>query len=116
MALGYQMQVEQEKSHTVNSIWKRRSRFEVIADILRVVRKRGTKARVMLSARVNGAIAGEYLNLLQNGGLLRRVDGENQPYLITERGTEYLEVYDSLNNLLSLPVISKISDESMYQF
>ncbi len=116
MALGYQVQVEQEKSSTLNSIWKRRSRFEVIADILRVVRQRGTKAKVMLSARVNGAIAGEYLNLLEKGGLLGRVDGENQPYLITERGTEYLEVYDSLNNLLSLPVISKVSDQTMFQF
>ena len=111
--MGYQLQ-QVEAQKPINSIWKRRSRFEVIADIPKVVRQRGSKAKIMLGARINGAIAGEYLTLLEACGLLRRIDVDNHPYLITERGMSFLEIYDNLNELLPIPAITKVSDQRMY--
>jgi len=81
----------------------RRGRFEIIGEILTLTAD-GTggavKTSIVYRANLNFNIANRYLNmLLQEGLILRVVDGPTMKYRITERGLKFLDMYKNLKGM-----------------
>ena len=76
----------------------RRSRFDVVADILEVARGGTKKTTIVYSANLNFEVLGRYLADLVARGLIRRNNGEKIIEL-TEKGQEYLRRYRKLREL-----------------
>jgi predicted transcriptional regulator len=81
---------------------KYRSRTEIIALILGVATNGATKTRLMYGAYLSYAQIQEYLELLQENGLLMYEMGVQQ-YKLTEKGIQFLRSYDKISELITLP-------------
>jgi predicted transcriptional regulator len=68
-----------------------RRSLDIARDILLIVRVRMKKTRIMYQANLSFVQVKKYLHKLLEKGLLR-YDGDC--YLITEKGAEFLELYD----------------------
>ena len=72
----------------------RRGRIEIMMDILDEASASVNKTGIVYGANLNFNMAGRYLPLLINRGLLIKLDGERgNVYKITERGREILKNY-----------------------
>lgn len=72
---------------------KRRSRFEIVADILDMAKEGTKKTRLVYETNLNFSMLGKYLKILSEKGLVFSEDGE---ILATVRGLELLEKYEEL--------------------
>ena len=72
----------------------RRSRIDIVVDILKTVNNERTKTQVVYQANLNFKRADRYLQMLQNMGLVEKERGR---YRITENGREYLNRFNELN-------------------
>jgi len=72
---------------------ERRTRFEVVADILRVAKKGARKTRIVYNANLNFTIVNSYLSeLLGSGKLVQK-----GPYFhTTGKGLEHIELVEAL--------------------
>ena len=72
----------------------RRGRVEIMMDILDEASASVNKTGIVYGANLNFNMAGRYLPLLINRGLLIKLDGgRGNVYKITERGREILKNY-----------------------
>jgi predicted transcriptional regulator len=78
---------------------KYRSRTDIIAMILRGAMTGATKTRLMYRAYISYAQVQEYLEFLQEKGLLTY---EPEQYKLTEKGLYFLRVYDQISELITL--------------
>lgn len=79
-----------------------RSRFRVVADVLRAARSTDAKARILWDADLDPVRGERYLSLLDDAGLLDVDAG----YAVTEAGRRYLADWDPIE-----PVVERVEDE-----
>jgi predicted transcriptional regulator len=85
---------------------KNRSKFEIIAEILRKLREPTGKTNVMSRCNMSSTQSGQYLNLLKTNGLIRKdAMAGKVTYQRTETGREFLKLYNKMVLLLG-PSIS----------
>jgi predicted transcriptional regulator len=72
---------------------KRRSKNDIVVEILRVAMKRSNKTRIVCEANINFNIATRYLELLKDKELIMN---ENGFFITTEKGKVFHEVAKEL--------------------
>ena len=79
----------------------RRSRDEIIADILEVCLKPGVaKTQVVRQANLNFKTILPYLDLLTSGGLLEAVLGKSTIYRTTAKGRKALRAHRAIEEII----------------
>lgn len=68
---------------------KYRSRLQIIADILSVVRRGARKTRIMYQANLSYKLLSRYLGEVLEAGLIRF--GNDDCYMLTDKGKEFLD-------------------------
>ncbi len=79
---------------------KYRSRTEIIATILESVRSGSTKTKIMYKAYLSYSQMKEYLQFIQENNLMEYESGA-QIYRITDKGIQFLTVYEDIVCLVS---------------
>ena len=69
-----------------------RDRLDIIADILQVAMHEAKKTQIMYQANLSYKVLQRYLNEVTDASLLQ-FKGENQSYLTTSKGQDYLSAY-----------------------
>ncbi|HXV45458.1 MAG TPA: winged helix-turn-helix domain-containing protein [Nitrososphaera sp.] len=88
---------------------KNRSRYEVIAAILKAIGEGGTRNKITYSAMLSHAQCRGYLDSLTKSGIVQEVkDGGNILYKVTPKGVKFLSYYDQMKELLPL-----VNDEAL---
>jgi predicted transcriptional regulator len=81
---------------------KNRGRQDINAMILEAAMYAENKTRIMYKAYLSHNQLCVHLTELQDNGLLEYRLGE-QTYVTTQKGKKYLEIYNTMNELTSLP-------------
>jgi len=85
---------------------RNRSRFEIIAEILRKLREPSGKSNIMSHCNMSSAQSGRYLDFMESIDLLQTdMIAGKVTYQKTEVGRDYLELYGKMALLLD-PSIS----------
>ena len=85
---------------------RNRSRFEIIAEILRKLREPTCRTNIMSHCNMNTAQSGQYLDFLTSSDLIRiDVASRKVTYQRTEAGREFLKLFNRMVLLLD-PSIS----------
>ena len=91
---------------------KNRSRYEVIAAILRSASKEETRTKIMYKAMLSNDQCKVYLDSLLQSGLVQEVNiGNKMVYRITHKGNKFLAYYDQLRELLPVGIEENIVEE-----
>jgi predicted transcriptional regulator len=91
---------------------KNRSRYEVIAAILRSASKEETRTKIMYKAMLSNDQCKIYLDSLLQSGLVQEVNiGNKMVYRITNKGNKFLAYYDQLRELLPVGIEENIAEE-----
>ncbi|HEX6560771.1 MULTISPECIES: winged helix-turn-helix domain-containing protein [Nitrososphaera] len=78
---------------------KYRSRMDIAAAILEIAQGGAIKTRIMYKAFLSFPQLKEYLELLQDGGLLDYV-AEEKEYYTTEKGRQFLKMYKDVGQMI----------------
>jgi predicted transcriptional regulator len=80
---------------------KNRSRFEIIAEILRKLRLPTCRTNIMFHCNMSSMQSGHYLTLMKSNDLVRmNAIAGKVTYQRTETGREFLELYNKIVLLL----------------
>jgi len=81
----------------------RRTKYDIYADLLKTVMKRGSCGVTRASYGANLPIdrAKKFLKLLASRGFVREVVEDPSRYRITKRGIEYLEVFRKMKKMFA---------------
>jgi predicted transcriptional regulator len=79
---------------------KYRSRYQIIAKILRVAKKGGTRTQIMFGAYLSSRQIREYLEFLKGKELLQ-FDGDSKRYTLTNRGLSLLKACERIDELIT---------------
>jgi predicted transcriptional regulator len=81
---------------------RNRNKFEIIAEILRQLRKPTVRTNIMSHCNMNFIQSGQYLNLMRSNGLIQTdaIAGKVR-YQRTDTGREFLERYKKMVLLLN---------------
>lgn len=91
---------------------KNRSRYEVIAAILKSACKEETRTKIMYKAMLSNDQCKIYLDSLLQSGLIQEVDsGNKMAYRITQKGNRFLSYYDQMKELLPIGVEENVAEE-----
>lgn len=91
---------------------KNRSRYEVIAAILKSVHKEETRTKIMYKAMLSNDQCKLYLDSLIKSGLVQEVNsGDKVLYKITAKGNRFLSYYDQMKELLPVGIEENLADE-----
>ncbi|WP_297513648.1 winged helix-turn-helix domain-containing protein [Thermococcus sp.] len=76
----------------------RRSRVEIIADILESANGKGaTKTQIVYRANLNFKLATNYIRyLLQKGYLIEAIEGNRRIYRVTDKGRTFLRSFSTI--------------------
>ena len=89
------------KSNDMQSLWERRDRLRIMAEIMEVAKGSQLKTRIMYRVNLSFSQVKEYLSFLTKMGFLRvRVDKGKKLYKTTAKGNQYIENYLEMSNLL----------------
>jgi predicted transcriptional regulator len=77
----------------------RRSRFDIIGEILSLTKDGAVKTSIVYRANLNFNVVNRYLNLLLHEGLVSATKGSTVKYKITKKGIEFLDAYKNLKNV-----------------
>lgn len=89
---------ESLKESFKESFKERRGRLEIIADVLIVARGGAKKTQIVYRANLNFKRVGIYLPYLKEKGLIENTSSE---YTTTEKGKEFLRVYQKMKEQLA---------------
>jgi predicted transcriptional regulator len=81
----------------------RRSKLEIVADILQVCLVPRGKTRIMCKVRLNFTQAKDYLSNLTSLGLLSQKNGK---YKTTDKGRQFISTYNHLGEIIGIPQLS----------
>jgi len=73
---------------------RRRSNVDIIADILRIARKGAKKTRIVYGANLNFKLLNEYLEKLEEAGLITDDQEKRGMLKTTDKGRKYLQHYE----------------------
>ena len=91
---------------------KNRSRYEVIAAILKSVNKEETRTKIMYKAMLSNDQCKLYLDSLIKSGLVLEVNNRDKIlYKITPKGSKFLSYYDQMKELLPVGIEENLADE-----
>ena len=91
---------------------KNRSRYEVIAAILRSATKEETRTKIMYKAMLSNDQCKIYLDSLLQSSLIQEVNiGNKIVYRITHKGNKFLSYYDQMKELLPVGIEENIAEE-----
>jgi predicted transcriptional regulator len=91
---------------------KNRSRYEVIAAILKSSAKDETRTKIMYKAMLSNDQCKIYLDSLLNSGLIQEVNNGNKlVYRITHKGNKFLSYYDQMKELLPVGIEENFAEE-----
>jgi len=80
---------------------KNRSRFEIIAEILRKLRKPTCKTNIMSHCNISSAQSGRYLDSMRSSNLIQKdATSGKVTYQRTEAGREFMKNYNKIVLLL----------------
>jgi predicted transcriptional regulator len=85
---------------------KNRSRTEIIYDLVKATKGGAKKTHLMYKANLNYTVLEQYLNFLQESGLIREENGAERLYFATGKGLKFLTMYEELASLAAIPKIS----------
>ena len=89
-----------------------RSRTEIVGNILDAANEGGTtKTKIMYFAFLSYNQLKEYLSILIENNLIEYLDG-TQTYKTTEKGLNYLKMYNEIRKLLPQLLQAKMTNES----
>ena len=77
----------------------RRSRFDIIAEMLSLAKNGAVKTTLVYRANLNFNLVNRYLNKLLKEGLVSIDNGSEMRYKITKKGIEFLNAYENLKNV-----------------
>jgi predicted transcriptional regulator len=69
-----------------------RDRLDIIADILNVASREAKKTQIMYQANLSYKVLQRYLHEILEASLVK-FENDNQCYLLTDKGQEYIEAY-----------------------
>ncbi len=82
----------------------RRSRVDIIIDILEAAREGANKTSIVYKTNLNFKLADEFLNLLQKHSLLEnKLDGDKIKYITTVKGKMFLKKTTEISLFLEIP-------------
>ena len=85
----------------MQSLWERRDRLHIMAEIMEVAKGSKLKTRIMYKVNLSFSQVNEYLSFLTEMGFLRvRVENRKRLYETTAKGKLYIENYMEMSNLL----------------
>jgi len=91
---------------------KNRSRYEVIAAILKSVTKEETRTKIMYKAMLSNDQCKLYLDSLIKSGLVHEAsNGDKTLYRITPKGGKFMSYYDQMKELLPVGIEENLADE-----
>jgi predicted transcriptional regulator len=86
---------------TIETLWERRDRLNIMAEILEVATGSKMKTQIMYMVNLSFSQLKEYLSYLTERGFLRvRVENGKKFYETTAKGTLYIENYREMSNFL----------------
>jgi len=86
---------------TVQTVWDRRDRLHIMAEIIEITKESQLKTRIMYSTNLSFSQVNEYLSFLTERGFLKvQVENGKKRYEITDKGKQYSENYREMSNLL----------------
>ena len=92
---------------------KNRSRYEVIAAILKSAGREETRTKIMYKAMLSNDQCKIYLDSLLHSGLIQGSNsGNKMVYRITQKGNKFLSYYDQMS--LLLPIVLEENFEEGY--
>ena len=77
----------------------RRSRFEIIGEILSLTTNGAKKTSIVYRANLNFNVVNRYLDLLIQEGLVSPAAGSSGKFKITKKGLEFMEAYKNLKTV-----------------
>jgi predicted transcriptional regulator len=80
---------------------ERRDRLEITAEILRIAKKGVKKTHLVYRANLNHALLEDYLEKLEQQGLIARDVNPERKIQTTERGIQFVERYVNLQAVMS---------------
>ena len=85
----------------MQTLWNRRDRLNIIAEIMEAAKGSQLKTRIMYSVNLSFSQVNEYLSFLTERGFVRvRVENRKKFYETTAKGNMYIENYREMSNLL----------------
>jgi len=90
-----------------------RSRLEIVADVLSVVRGGARKTHVMYHANLSYALLLRYLRLVMGAGLVASRNDDS--YVLTQRGREFLDKFRGYSERRKdlEKILEKVTDEKV---
>lgn len=91
---------------------KNRSRYEVIAAILKSAFKDETRTKIMYKAMLSNDQCKIYLDSLLQSGLIQEINsGNKMVYRITQKGNMFISYYDQMKELLPVGIEENVAEE-----
>ena len=86
---------------TVETLWERRDRLNIIAEILDIATGSKLKTHIMYMVNLSCSQVKEYISYLTERGFLRvRVENGKKLYETTTKGSRYIQNYREMSNFL----------------
>jgi predicted transcriptional regulator len=91
---------------------KNRSKYGVIAAILRSAMREETRTKIMYKAMLSNDQCRNYIDSLLNFGLImEQNNGSKMVYKVTSKGTTFLDYYDQMMHLLPMSLDENSNEE-----
>lgn len=91
---------------------KNRSKYGVIAAILRSATREETRTKIMYKAMLSNDQCRNYIDSLLNFGLIMEHDnGAKMVYKVTNKGTTFLNYYEQMMHLLPMTLEESVEEE-----
>ncbi|MFI5419337.1 MAG: winged helix-turn-helix domain-containing protein [Nitrososphaerales archaeon] len=94
----------------VSILLRYRSRYEIVASILRACNAGVKKTKIMYGAALSYAQLKEYLPRLEKSGLIA-CDARSQLYFLTDKGMHFLNSFDEIDGLLIASQPFQVAEE-----
>lgn len=89
------------RSNTNQTIWERRDRLKIMAEIMETAKESQLKTRIMYRVNLSFKQVSEYLSFLTEMGFLRiHVENKKKVYETTAKGDNYIQNYMEMTTLL----------------
>jgi predicted transcriptional regulator len=86
---------------TSKTLWDRRDRLKIMAEIMEFTKERQLKTRIMYKVNLSFNQINEYLSFLTEMRFIRiQVENKKKSYELTSKGYSFIENYKEMENLL----------------